>query len=151
MQASIPDNIHATGLVLGDRGIVIAGEAGAGKTQLALALLCHANANGLFSRLVGDDQLFLSVHRGRLIAAAPKTIEGLVEVRGFGPSPVRHEPKVPVDLLVRLVERGAAERFPETKTEQLLGCELTLLELSADDRQAAMFAVLARLSLPPFG
>ena len=145
------DNFHATAVVLGDRGIVIAGEPGMGKTQLALDLISHARPQGLFARLVGDDQIFLSAHSGRLVCAAPAAIAGLAEVRGLGPQPIRYEAKAPVDLVVRLVGRSAAERFPEAETEVLLGCHLPLLRLAADDRQAATMTVAARLWLPPFG
>jgi serine kinase of HPr protein (carbohydrate metabolism regulator) len=147
----MPDNFHASAVVLGDRGIVIAGESGAGKTQLALELLSHARSFGLFARLVADDQIFLSVRRGRLVCAVPLTIAGLAEVRGLGPHSIAHEMKAPVDLLVRLVDRRSAERYPELGTEQLLGCGVPLLNLAGDDRQAALMAVAARLSLPPFG
>lgn len=143
-------NFHASAVVLGDRGIVIAGSPGAGKTLLALALISHARSLGLFARLVADDQVFLSAHDGRLVCAAPETIAGLVEVRGVGPQPTAYEKKAPVDLLVRLVERSVAERFPEAETEALAGCDVPLLRLAADDRQAALMAVAARLSLPPF-
>jgi serine kinase of HPr protein (carbohydrate metabolism regulator) len=146
----VVDNFHASAVVLGDRGIVIAGEAGSGKTQLALALISHARTHGLFARLVADDQIFLSAHHGRLVCIAPETIAGLVEVRGVGPQPTVHEKKAPVDLLVRLVEPGAAERFPEAETESLQGCEVPLLKLAADDGRAALMAIAALLSLPPF-
>ncbi len=145
------DNFHATAVVLGDRGIVIAGEPGMGKTQLALDLISHARTQALFARLVADDQIFLAAHRGRLLCAAPPAIAGLAEVRGLGPRPVRYEAKAPVDLLVRLVGRSAAQRFPEEETEVLRGCHVPLMRLAADDRQAALAAVLAWLSLPPFG
>lgn len=145
------DNIHATGVVLADRGIVIAGEAGSGKTQLALALICHARACGLFARLVGDDQLFLTVRHGRLLCAAPATIAGLAEVRGLGPVRLSHAGQAPVDLLVRLVGRAAAERLPEMCTESLLGQNIPVLRLAGDDRPAAVMAIMARQSLPPFG
>lgn len=144
------NNFHASAVVLGDRGIVIAGESGAGKTQLALALISHVRAFGLFARLVADDQIFLSARNGRLICSAPETIAGLAEVRGAGPQPVDHEKKAPVDLLVRLVGRSAAERFPEAETETMMGCEVPLMRLGAEDRQVALTAVAARLSLPPF-
>jgi serine kinase of HPr protein (carbohydrate metabolism regulator) len=146
----VADNFHASAVVLGDRGIVIAGEAGSGKTQLALALISHARTHGLFTRLVADDQLFLSAHQGRLICIAPETIAGLVEVRGVGPQPTDHVKKAAVDLLVRLVEPSAAERFPEAETESIQGCKVPLLKLAADDGRAALMAVVARLSLPPF-
>jgi len=144
-------NIHASAVVLGDRGIVITGASGVGKTQLALALICHAEAAGSFGRLVADDQLFLSEHGGRLVAHAPDTIAGLVEARGIGPVRIAFERKAPVDLVVRLVGRDAAERLPQPKMETLLGCELPLLELGLVDRQAAVNAIAARLAIAPFG
>ncbi len=143
-------NIHATAVVLSDRGIVIRGESGTGKTQLALALICHAMAQGLFGRLVSDDQIILSIHGGRLACEAPATIAGLVEVRSVGPSRMDFIAKAPVDLLVDL-DAGSAERFPELRTDLLLGCEVPAVRLWSGDRQAALAAVLARLSLPPFG
>jgi serine kinase of HPr protein (carbohydrate metabolism regulator) len=150
LNPDVADNLHASAVVLGDRGIVIAGASGAGKTQLALVLISHVRSFGLFARLVADDQVLLSAHHRRLVCTAPPTIAGLVEVRGLGPQPVEHEAKAPVDLVVRLVERDAAARFPEAETETLLGCHVPLLRLTDDDRQAAMMAVVARLSLPPF-
>ena len=146
----MPTNIHASAVVLGDRGILIAGAPGSGKTGLALALVSHARAFGLFARLVGDDQLFLSVHHGRLVCTAPPTIAGLAEVRGLGPSALEFEARAPVDLHVTLVDNAAAERFPETETVTVEECEVPSLTLAAGDRQAALLAVAARLSLPPF-
>lgn len=145
------DNFHASAIVLGDCGIVIAGDSGTGKTQLALALTNHALAHGLFARLVADDQVFLSAKHGRVVCIAPPTIAGLVEVRGVGPRPFEYEPKAPVDLLVRLVARQEAKRLPEAESAVLSGCDVPLLRLAADDREAAKVAILARLSLPPFG
>ena len=144
-------NIHASAVVLGDRGVLIAGAPGSGKTGLALALVSHAKSLGLFARLVGDDQLFLEVYHGRLVCTVPTTIAGLAEVRGLGPSPLEFEARAPVDLYVTLVDNAAAERFPEAETTTVEGCEVASLTLAAGDRQAALLAVAARLSLPPFG
>ncbi|MER2633094.1 MAG: HPr kinase/phosphorylase, partial [Rhizobiaceae bacterium] len=80
-----PANVHATGVILGDRAVLLLGESGSGKTGLAFALLAHAARHGRFARLVGDDQLFLSVAAGRLILRAPAAIVGQAEVRGLGP------------------------------------------------------------------
>lgn len=143
-------NFHASAVVLRDRGVVITGASGAGKTQLALALISHARASGVFARLVADDQLFLSAAHGRLICTAPEAIAGLVEVRGLGPVPVVHEHRAVADLLVRLVGAGEAERFPEPDTETILGCELPRMRLAEGDTQRAALAVLARLCLPGF-
>jgi serine kinase of HPr protein (carbohydrate metabolism regulator) len=145
------ENLHASAVVLGDRGVLIAGASGVGKTQLALALVSHVAARGVFARLVADDQLLLSAHDRRLLCAAPATIAGLAELRGLGPRSIDHEPRAAVDLIVRLVERASAERFPEPESESLLGCKVPLLRLANHDRQAAKIAVLSWLTLPPFG
>jgi serine kinase of HPr protein (carbohydrate metabolism regulator) len=143
-------NFHAAAVVLGDRGVLIAGASGSGKTGLALALVAHVRSFGWFGRFVADDQLFLSVRGGRLVCAAPEAIEGLAEIWGIGPRPVEFEPAARIDLLVRLVERPAALRFQEAETELLEGCATPCLTLARGDRQAALFAVASCLSLPPF-
>lgn len=143
-------NLHATAVVLGDRGVLIAGASGAGKTGLALALIAHVRAFGRFARLVGDDQVFLRAAGVRLVCIAPATIAGQAEIRGLGPRPVDFEPLAIVDLLVRLAPRSTAPRFPEDATERLAGCEVPRLLLADGDRDAAVLAVASCLDLPPF-
>jgi serine kinase of HPr protein (carbohydrate metabolism regulator) len=137
--------------VLGELGVLIAGAAGSGKSGLALALVSHMRAFGKFGRLVADDQLFLSQHAGRLFCTAPDSIAGLVEIRGIGPRPVAYEAKAQVDLLVRLVDRDVAPRFAEMEMETLADCQVPCMTLAAADRQAALFAIISQLFLPPFG
>lgn len=143
-------NFHATGVVLGDRGVLIAGASGSGKTGLALALVAHVRSFGGFGRFVADDQVFLSARHGRLVCTAPEAIEGLAEIWGIGPRPVAFEAAARIDLLVRLVEPQAAPRLQEAETELLQGCAVSRLTLADGDRQAALFAVASWLSLPPY-
>lgn len=145
-----PTNLHASMVVLADRGIVITGPSGVGKTQLALALICHADTQGLFGRLVADDQIFLTGHRDSLLASAPATISGLVEVRGVGPVGTPFEAKAPVDLIVQLSDSGQSARFPQRETHDIMGCNVPLLELATANGNEAVAAVLARLSMEPF-
>ena len=63
-------NMHASAVVVGDRCILISGASGLGKSGLALALLVHARTLGWFGCLVGDDQLLLSAHHGRIASDA---------------------------------------------------------------------------------
>ena len=85
---------------------------------------------GLFARLVGDDQLFLSAQNGRLRCTAPETIAGLVEVRGLGPTAMEFEAATIVDLHVRLAADGTAPRFAEAVSETLEGCVVKSLVLA---------------------
>ena len=144
-------NMHASAVVVGDRGVLISGASGLGKSGLALALVAYARMLGWFGCLVGDDQLLLSGHEGRLLCTVPGTLAGLVEIRGLGPRPIAHERKAPVDLHVVLVEKGAAQRFPEPETGILDGCTLPILRLDGGDRDAALLAIASWLELPPFG
>jgi serine kinase of HPr protein (carbohydrate metabolism regulator) len=145
-------NFHASAVLVADRGVLVAGPSGSGKTALCLSLLDHARLNGFAARLVSDDQVLLvPAHGGRLIAAAPPPIAGLVELRGFGPAPLASEPRMVVDLLVRLVDPAAAPRLAEDRTAVLEGCPIPVLDLPARSAAAAARAVAGALRLPPFG
>ena len=143
-------NLHATAVLLGDRGVLIAGASGSGKTTLALSLIDHFGRAGLFSRLVSDDQVMLDGRGGRLVCRAPHAIAGLVEVYGTGPQPIAFEAVMVADLLVRLVPDTASQRFPEERTEKLAGCSVPCLEFATACRETAAFAVAGRFSMPPF-
>ncbi|TJV01708.1 MAG: HPr kinase/phosphorylase [Mesorhizobium sp.] len=143
-----PENIHATGLLIGERGILVSGASGSGKTTLALAAM--VDQRGLFSRLVGDDQLFVEAHAGRLVCRAPATIEGLAEVPGLGPWALAFEPACVVDLHVRLLPAGKIARFQEDASEDIAGCAVPRIDLAERNVQAALPAVMARLSIMPF-
>ncbi len=117
-----PCNIHGTAVLLGDRGVLVTGPSGAGKTALALALVSRFSAQGLFCRLVGDDQIFVAGHGARLVCRAPGTIAGLAEVYGIGPQKLAFEPAAVIDLVVRLVPAARMHRFQEDATETIAGC-----------------------------
>jgi serine kinase of HPr protein (carbohydrate metabolism regulator) len=143
-------NIHATALLLGDRGVLICGLSGSGKTTLALTLIGQFSAAGRFARLVGDDQLFVHSPAGRLVVSSPETIAGLAEVHGLGPRPLPHQPSAVIDLVVRLVAEAEAPRLPEPQTETLAGVVLPRLDLPARNSTASALAVTAWLKAPPF-
>lgn len=137
--------MHATAIVLGERGVLIAGPSGSGKSSLALALVEKFRTAGQFAKLVSDDQVFLSAYQGRLLCHAPSTIAGLVEVRGLGPVPAEHEAAAAVDLLVRLVPAHEVDRLPEGTSELLLGCMVPRVMLAEREIIAAVPAILASL------
>jgi len=139
-------NFHGTAFILGDKGVLVRGRSGAGKTTLALALIEMWSGSGRFARLVADDQVFLQAHGGRLVCAAPETIAGLAEFRGLGPRRSVFEAKMVADLVVDLVERGSAPRYPEEDTIVLEGCHVPLLVLPEHEIQGPALVILKKLA-----
>lgn len=72
------DIVHATCVSLQDRGLLILGRSGSGKSALALQML------GLGCELVADDRVALTVQYDSLIADAPPKLPSLIEARGVG-------------------------------------------------------------------
>ncbi len=143
--------MHASAIVAGERGVLVAGPSGSGKTALALALIAHCRQWGVFGALLADDQVLVEPANGRIVMRAPSPIAGLVEVRGFGPAGIFHQRLAVADLVVRLVDPAAAPRMAEEGRETILGVGLPRLDLPAGQIAAGVLAVAAHLSLPPFG
>lgn len=86
--------LHATAIALAVdadgplAGAALLGLSGAGKSSLALALIdgCPFRRTAL----IADDQVIVAANGD---ASAPGALQGLIEVRGFGPARVRWTPK----------------------------------------------------------
>lgn len=104
-------SVHANCVVIGEHGVLIRGPSGAGKSSFSERLVAHAQAAGLFARLVADDRTVLETRNGRLLAAPPSQIAGLIERRGVGVVKVPWLGRVVVRLVADLA--GAIERMPE--------------------------------------
>ena len=65
-------------VAIGGRAVLVEGPPGSGKSSLALALIDRGAV------LVGDDGVMLEARDGRLWAAPPPNIAGLIEVRNVG-------------------------------------------------------------------
>jgi HPr kinase/phosphorylase len=119
--------IHATCVALPEGGVLLRGESGAGKSDLALRLIDGG------ARLVADDRTVLLRDGDRLIARAPETIAGLIEARGIGIlrlPPDRLASDVAVRLIVDLVDPALIERLPVAGTDVLLGVSLQRVALA---------------------
>ena len=145
-----PENIHATAILIGERGILITGPSGSGKTTLALALIDHFGRRGMFARLIGDDQLFVATHFGRLVCRAPTSIAGLTEVPGLGPKLLLFEPGAVIDLAIQLVAAEEMMRFQDELSEMIAGCNVPRIDLAERNVSAALPAVMARLAIATF-
>jgi HPr kinase/phosphorylase len=97
-------NTHATGILLGDDGILLTGVSGAGKSLLALDLLEQAKLRGETALLISDDRVLLSVDEDGLVMEPPPTLEGMIELRGRGIINLPFAKKAHVHLVVDLVD-----------------------------------------------
>jgi HPr kinase/phosphorylase len=113
--------LHASAVAIGDRGVLILGPSGSGKSSLALALM----ATG--ARLVADDGVILRAGAdGRLHARAPEATRGLIEARGVGLLKAAALSTAPLALVVDLGETET-ERLPPERTRTILGMTLPVV------------------------
>lgn len=111
-------NVHATCVALGEagrrlgignRGVLLVGASGSGKSDLALRLI------GRGCELVSDDRTELFVLDNALFARAPEKIAGLLEVRGVGILQLPHCAQAEIALAVALVPGDAVPRLPDAE------------------------------------
>jgi HPr kinase/phosphorylase len=127
--------VHGTCVEIAEKGVLILGPPGAGKSDLALRLIDEPG-NG-FSRtpkaavLVADDQVILTARARHLHARPPGTLEGLIEIRGLGVLKVCCRPKTIVRLIVTLVAASEIERMPDPDdlVHEILSIRLPMLRL----------------------
>jgi len=118
--------LHATCIALQGKGVLLAGESGIGKSDLALRLIDDG------AILVSDDQTQLMAEGGRLMASPPSSIQGLLEVRHVGIFELPFLGKAPIDLYIDLLgQEGPLERLPEAECKILLDHPVKQLRLKA--------------------
>lgn len=129
--------IHGTCVAIGRRGVLLRGRSGAGKSDLALRLI----ADG--ARLVADDQVLLHRVAAKVIASSPKSLRGLIEVRGVGIVPVPTSPSVELRLIVDLVAPGAVPRLPEPALVTMAGLAIPVVSIAPFEASAPLKVRLA--------
>ncbi len=105
------ETLHASTVALDGRAVLICGPSGSGKSDLALRLLDRGFT------LVSDDQTIVRKDGGRLIASAPPTIHGKLEIRGIGIVEMETVEDVPVALFVELT--SDIQRSPDDSRDRL--------------------------------
>lgn len=138
--------VHATAIAVDGYAALIRGPSGAGKSDLALrCLACPSSIllpNG--AKLVADDRVRLDRAGHALVASAPETIRGQMEVRGLGIIDVPSERCATVVLGVDLVEASEIERMPDsTLHATFLGLPIPLLRIAAFESSAPLKLLLA--------
>jgi serine kinase of HPr protein (carbohydrate metabolism regulator) len=118
------EHVHASTVAIDGRAVLITGPSGSGKSDPALRLLDRGFT------LVSDDQTLVRRDGDRLIASAPGTIDGKLEVRGIGIVEMEAVGDVPVALLVELTSE--IERLPDVQSERaILGVPVPLVSIDA--------------------
>jgi len=135
--------VHASSVAIDGRAILITGVSGSGKSDLALRLIDRGFT------LISDDQTLVRRDGDRLVASAPPTIRGKLEVRGIGIIEMETASDVPAALLVELT--SDIQRLPDdSRKRPILGIDLPLVTIDATTASAAVKVALAleRFGLP---
>ena len=118
------ETVHTSCVAIGGRAVLIGGRSGRGKSDLALRLIDRG------AGLVSDDYTFVRRADGKLLASAPDTIAGKLELRGVGILEFPPERDVPVALYIDL--DAESERLPQGGERRVVaGVSLPVIGLSA--------------------
>jgi serine kinase of HPr protein (carbohydrate metabolism regulator) len=118
------ENLHASCVAADGRAVLIVGASGSGKSDLALRLLDRGFT------LVSDDRTIVRRDGAKLIASAPATIRGKLEIRGIGIVEMESIDDMPVSLVVELTTD--MQRLPDDSRERLiLGAGIPLVNINA--------------------
>jgi serine kinase of HPr protein (carbohydrate metabolism regulator) len=130
------ENIHGSTVAIDGRSVLISGPSGSGKSDLALRLLDRGFT------LVSDDRTIVRKAGSKLVASAPDTIKGKLEIRGVGIVEMDTVTDVPVALVVELT--SDIQRLPEDDRERLiLGISIPLISVDAMAASAPSKVALA--------
>lgn len=99
---------HATAVSVRGEGILLLGESGVGKTDLALRLV---DAGAV---LIADDQVDITPIGNGLFLSPPPSLAGVVELYGLGLIRVPYVAHAPLKLVVQCAQ-GCEERLPPAR------------------------------------
>ena len=137
MSNDIAKQVHATCVSLYGAGLIIRGPSGAGKSDLALRLIDRG------ARLVADDRVDLLVSDNSVIARAPETLAGLLEIRGLGILRVPVLEATVVRVVVDLVNQENVPRLPNHRMTGLIGIDVPTVTLDPFEASAVTKVRLA--------
>lgn len=146
-ESASPRLVHSTVLDYKGSVLMLRGDSGAGKSDLALRLIAVG------AKLIGDDYVQVKAHsdssgENLLVQAAPQ-LHGMMEVRGVGLVYVAEvmplDGVYPVELVVDLVPRAEVPRMPdgEDQVVDIEGILLRRIKLHAFDGSTPLKIALA--------
>lgn len=132
-------NVHGTLMAVQGHGLLITGDPGVGKSELALGLLDRGH------QLVADDAPLLEVRSGRLIGHPSPDFIGLLHIQGIGLLDIRRthgDPGICPEIALGLILHLDRKAVPLAGEELLMG---------RWDRPALAGITLPRMTLPSPG
>lgn len=130
------ETVHATCVAIDGRAVLIEGRSGGGKSDLALRLIDRG------ATLVADEQVVCQRHDGGLIASPPSHAAGRIEVRGLGWVEMPHAERVPVALLVAILD-SPPHAMDDARGRRIAGMDVPVLPLAVLESSAPIKVELA--------
>ena len=121
--------IHSTSVVIDDNGVLILGDSGSGKSDLALRLI----DNG--ATLISDDISICRKNLNNIYLYCPPEIKGLLEVREIGIITVPFVERIKLRLVVNLKSINN-ERFPKDSSFRILGIKIPIINIEGKNSSA---------------
>ena len=121
--------IHSSSVVIDDNGVLILGDSGSGKSDLALRLI----DNG--ATLISDDISICRKNSNNIYLYCPPEIKGLLEVREIGIITVPFVERIKLRLVVNLKSNNN-ERFPKDSSFRILGIKIPIINIEGKNSSA---------------
>ena len=121
--------IHSSSIVIDDNGVLILGDSGSGKSDLALRLI----DNG--ATLISDDISICRKNSNNIYLYCPPEIKGLLEVREIGIITVPFVERIKLRLVVNLKSNNN-ERFPKDSSYRILGIKIPIINIEGKNSSA---------------
>ena len=121
--------IQSTSVVIDDNGVLILGDSGSGKSDLALRLI----DNG--ATLISDDISICRKNSNNIYLYCPPEIKGLLEVREIGIITVPFVERIKLRLVVNLKSNNN-ERFPKDSSFRILGIKIPIINIEGKNSSA---------------
>ena len=121
--------IHSTSVVIDDNGVLILGDSGSGKSDLALRLIDSG------ATLISDDISICRKNLNNIYLYCPPEIKGLLEVREIGIITVPFVERIKLRLVVNLKSINN-ERFPKDSFFRILGIKIPIINIEGKNSSA---------------